>query len=291
MSDTERPNPDALLTAIEREEDTQKRGKLKIFFGMCAGVGKTFAMLEAARNKKKQGIDVVIGLVETHKRRETEALVEGIERLPTRGIAYKGFTLQEFDIDAALRRKPALILVDELAHTNAPGSRNLKRWQDVEELLQAGIDVYTTLNTQHLETMNDTVAKITGVIVRETVPDAIFDGADDVELVDLPVAELLQRLREGKVYMAEQAGRALESFFQEGNLIALREIALRKTAQRVDFQMDQYRASHAVRNIWQAGERLLVCVGPSPFSAQLIRRTKQLANDLKAPWMAVYVET
>jgi two-component system sensor histidine kinase KdpD len=286
-----RPNPDALLTAIERDEASQKRGKLKIFFGMCAGVGKTYAMLEAAQRKRKEGIDVAIGVIETHKRQETAALVGGLESLPLRDIDYKGVTLKELDIDGALKRSPALILVDELAHTNAPGSRNLKRWQDVEELLQAGIDVYTTLNTQHLESMNDTVARITGIIVRETLPDAIFDEADDVELVDLPVAELLQRLKVGKVYMPEQAGRASENFFQEGNLMALREIALRKTAQRVDFQMNQYRTLHAVKGVWQAGERLLVCVGPGPFSARLIRRTKQMAGELKAPWMAVYVET
>ncbi len=289
MSD--RPDPDALLTAIGREEATHKHGRLKIFFGMCAGVGKTYAMLEAAQRKKKEGIDVLIGVLETHKRKETAALVEGLDGFPLRDIEYKGVTLHEFDVDLALKRKPALILVDELAHTNAPGSRNVKRWQDVEELLQAGVDVYTTLNTQHLESLNDTVAKITGVIVRETVNDAIFDQADEVELVDLPVAELLQRLKEGKVYMGEYAGRALENFFQEGNLMALREIALRKTAQRVDYQMSQYRTLHAVKNIWQVGERLLVCIGPSPFSTRLIRRTKQFASDLKAAWMAVYVET
>jgi two-component system, OmpR family, sensor histidine kinase KdpD len=291
MPENERPDPDALLTAVEREEESHQRGKLKIFFGMCAGVGKTFAMLEAAHRKKKEGVEIVIGVIETHKRQETAALVAGLESLPSRDLSYKGVTLKEFDIDGALARKPSLILVDELAHTNAPGSRNLKRWQDVEELLQAGIDVYTTLNTQHLESMNDTVAKITGIVVRETLPDAIFDEADDVELVDLPVAELLQRLKEGKVYMPEQAGRAAENFFQEGKLMALREIALRKTAQRVDFQMTQYRALHAVKGVWQAGERLLVCVGPGPFSTRLIRRTKQMASELKAPWMAVYVET
>jgi len=291
MRDDERPNPDQLLTAVGREEDNQKRGKLKIFFGMCAGVGKTYAMLEAAQRKSEEGVDVVAGVIETHKRKETAALLSGLEVLPPIEISYKGVSLTEFDIDGALKRPPGIILIDELAHTNAPGSRNLKRWQDVEELLSAGIDVYTTLNTQHLESLNDTVAKITGIIVRETLPDAIFDEADDVELVDLPVVELLQRLKEGKVYLPEQAGRAADNFFQEGNLMALREIALRKTAQRVDYQINQYRALHAVRGIWQAGERLLVCVGPGPFSARLIRRTKQMAGELKAPWVAVYVET
>ncbi|HEX5036644.1 MAG TPA: sensor histidine kinase KdpD [bacterium] len=291
MMEANRPDPDALLKAIQTEEQLSRRGKLKIFFGMCAGVGKTYAMLEAAQRKKKEGVDVVIGYVEPHKRQETEVLTEGIERIPTKPLAYHHVTLQEFDIDAALARKPSLILVDELAHTNAPGSRNVKRWQDVEELLQAGIDVYSTLNTQHLESLNNSVAQITGIVVRETIPDEIFDRSDEVELVDLPVPELLQRLKEGKVYMTEQAGRAAENFFQEGKLMALREIALRKTAQRVDFQMTQYRTLHAVKGVWQAGERLLVCVGPGPFSTRLIRRTKQMANELKAPWMAVYVET
>jgi len=291
MPDISRPNPERLLEAVSKEEPSKKLGRLKIFFGACAGVGKTFTMLEAAQNKKKQGSDVVIGVVETHGRRETEPLTSGLEHLPKKNIEYRDVALKEFDLDSALSRKPALILIDELAHTNAPGSRHLKRWQDIEELLQVGIDVYTTLNIQHLESLNDTVAKITGTIVRETVPDSIFDESDEVELVDLPVAELLQRLKEGKVYMREQAGKALENFFQEGNLIALRELALRKTAQRVDFQMHQYRALHSVQDIWQTGEHLLVCIGPSPFSTRLIRRTKQLANELKAPWIAVYVET
>ncbi len=289
LKDT-RPNPDTLLTTVEREEESQKQGKLKIFFGACAGVGKTYAMLEAARHKKRDGVDVVIGYVEPHKRQETEALIGDLERILTVGVPYKGVTLQEFDLDAALQRKPKLILVDELAHTNAPGSRHIKRWQDIEELLQSGIDVYSTLNAQHLESLNDTIAKITGVIVRETIPDSVFDEADDVELVDLPVAELLQRLKAGKVYMPDQAGRAVENFFQEGNLIALREMALRKTAQRVDAQMAKYRSLHSVHTIWQSGERLLVCISPSPFSTQLIRRTKQLASDSRAPWVAVYVE-
>lgn len=294
MADEMRPDPDFLLSAlpyISNGEDHHHRGKLKIFFGACAGVGKTCTMLEAAQNKKKQGIDVIIGLVETHKRQETEALLEGLEVLPRKNIDYKGVTLKEFDLDAALARKPSLIIVDELAHTNAPGCRHMKRWQDIAELLAAGIDVYTALNTQHLESLNDSIAKITSVIVRETVPDEFFNQADEVVLVDLPVSELLQRLKEGKVYLGESAERARENFFQEGTLSALREIALRKTAQRVDSQLNQYRTLHAVKKIWQAGERLLVCIGPSPFSTQLIRRTKQLSDELQAPWIAAYVET
>lgn len=287
MSD-HRPNPDRLLEAVS--DQNNQRGKLKIFFGACPGVGKTYAMLSAAHRKKKQGIDSVIGIVETHGRSDTAALISDLEQLPMKEVDHRGVKLKEFDIDAALSRKPSIILVDELAHTNAPNSRNMKRWQDIEELLQAGIDVYSTLNAQHLETVNDTVAKITGVVVRETVPDHVFDKADEVELIDLPVPELLQRLQEGKVYFSEQAVRAQENFFQEGNLMALREIALRKTAQRVDHQMHQYRTLHAVHDIWQAVERCLVCVGPSPFSTQLIRRTKELAQTLKAPWVAVYVE-
>ncbi|QQR81932.1 MAG: hypothetical protein IPJ69_07570 [Deltaproteobacteria bacterium] len=215
MSDEMRPDPDFLLSALPPDEDHHHRGKLKIFFGACAGVGKTCTMLEAAQNKKKQGIDVIIGLVETHKRQETEALLEGLEVLPRKNIDYKGVTLKEFDLDAALARKPSLIIVDELAHTNAPGCRHMKRWQDIAELLAAGIDVYTALNTQHLESLNDSIAKITSVIVRETVPDEFFNQADEVVLVDLPVSELLQRLKEGKVYLGESAERARENFFKK----------------------------------------------------------------------------
>ncbi len=291
MTET-RPDPDRLLAAVSHShfDDGKRRGRLKIFFGACPGVGKTYAMLSAAQRRKKQGADIVIGVVETHGRSDTAALLSDLERIPLREADHRGVKLSEFDIDAALARRPTLILIDELAHTNTPDSRNIKRWQDIEELLQAGIDVYSTLNAQHLETVNDTVAKITGVVVRETVPDHIFDKADEIELIDLPVPELLQRLQEGKVYFSEQAQRAQENFFREGNLIALREIALRKTAQRVDLQMHQYRTLHAVQDIWQAVERCLVCVGPSPFSAVLIRRTKELAHTLKAPWVAVYVE-
>src|SRR5215813_12580121 len=286
-----RPDPDALLARVQEEETHQGRGKLKIFFGATAGVGKTYAMLEAAHARRKEGIDVVVGWVDTHGRAETEALLTGLEVLPRRSIAYRGTTLGTFDLDAALARRPALIMVDELAHTNAPGSRHAKRWQDVEELLDAGINVYTTVNVQHLESLNDVVAQITGVLVRETVPDAVLEQADEVELIDLPPDELLQRLREGKVYIPEQAQRAIEHFFRKGNLIALRELALRRTADRVDAQMQVYRRHHAIADTWPTTERLLVCVSPSPLSRRLVRAARRMAARLRAEWLAVYVET
>jgi two-component system, OmpR family, sensor histidine kinase KdpD len=286
-----RPDPDALLARVQEEETHQGRGKLKIFFGATAGVGKTYAMLEAAHARRKEGVDVVVGWVDTHGRAETEALLAGLEVLPRRAVAYRGTTVDAFDLDAALQRHPALILVDELAHTNAPGSRHAKRWQDVEELLDAGIDVYTTVNVQHLESLNDVVAQITGVLVRETVPDSLLDQAADVELIDLPPDELLQRLREGKVYVPEQARRALDHFFSKGNLIALRELALRRTADRVDAQMQVYRSMHAITETWPTTERILVCVSPSPLSARLVRATRRMAARLRAEWLAVYVET
>jgi two-component system sensor histidine kinase KdpD len=286
-----RPDPDTLLARVQAEEGQRTRGKLKIFFGATAGVGKTYAMLEAAHARRKEGIDVVVGWVDTHGRAETEALLAGLEVLPRRSVAYRGTTLEAFDLDAALARHPALILVDELAHTNAPGSRHAKRWQDVEELLDAGIDVYTTINVQHLESLNDVVAQITGVLVRETVPDSILDQADEFELIDLPPDELLQRLREGKVYVPEQARHALEHFFSKGNLIALRELALRRTADRVEAQMQVYRSTHAITGTWPTTERLLVCVSPSPLSARLVRATRRMAAGLRAEWLAVYVET
>jgi two-component system sensor histidine kinase KdpD len=286
-----RPDPDTLLARVRAEEAQQGRGKLKIFFGATAGVGKTYAMLEAAHARCKEGVDVVVGWVDTHGRAETEALLAALAVLPRRSVAYRGTTLEAFDLDAALARRPALLLVDELAHTNAPGSRHAKRWQDVEELLDAGIDVYTTVNVQHLESLNDVVAQITGVLVRETVPDSILDQADEVELIDLPPDELLQRLREGKVYVPEQAGRALDHFFSKGNLIALRELALRRTADRVDAQMQVYRATHAITETWPTTERILVCVSPSPLSARLVRATRRMAARLRAEWLAVSVET
>jgi two-component system sensor histidine kinase KdpD len=287
----ERPNPDALLARVQAEEAKLARGKLKLFFGATAGVGKTYAMLEAAHERKAAGADVVVGWVDTHGRAETEALLAGLEILPRRFLPYRGATLQEFDLDAALARRPTLILVDELAHTNAEGSRHAKRWQDVEELLQAGIDVYSTVNVQHLESLNDVVAQITGIVVRETVPDTLFEQADEVELIDLPPDELLQRLREGKVYVPHQAERALHSFFRKGNLIALRELALRRTAERVDAQMQDYRRDHAIPQTWPAAERILVCVSPSPLSPRLVRAARRMATGLRADWIVAYVET
>lgn len=287
----DRPDPDALLEVARLEARRSTRGKLTIFFGSAPGVGKTYAMLEAARFEREEGRDVVVGIVETHGRYDTGALLLGLEILPRARSEHGGIRLEELDLDAALERRPGLVLVDELAHTNAPGSRHTKRWQDAEELLAAGLDVYSTLNVQHLESLVDVVARITHVIVRETVPDSVFEGADDVRLIDLPIPELLERLREGKVYVPEQAARARESFFREGNLIALRELALRITAQRVDAQMRRYREQHGIERVWAAGERLLVCVSPSPASEGLIRGTRRLAASLHADWLAAYVET
>ena len=287
----DRPDPDELLELIDKEEARAARGRLKIFFGACAGVGKTYAMLEAARIRQREGIDVVVGWVETHGRAETEVLLDGLETLPPWRLSYRGVSLTEFDLDAALERRPSLILVDELAHTNAPGSRHARRWQDVVELLDAGIDVYTTLNVQHLESLNDVVAQITGVAVRETVPDGVVEQADEIELVDLPPEELIKRLREGKVYVAGLAGVAVANFFREGNLIALRELALRRTAERVDAQMERYRRIHAIREPWPTSDRLLVLVAPSPYASRLVRATRRIAARSRAPWIAVYVET
>ena len=286
-----RPDPDSLLALANAEEERERRGKLKVFFGATAGVGKTFAMLQAAQELKRRGVDVVVGVVETHGRKETEALLAGLEILPPRLDEHRGVTLQEFDLDGALTRRAAVLLVDELAHTNAPGSRHAKRWQDVEELLAAGLDVYTAFNVQHLESLNDLVGKITGVVVRETVPDSILERADQVELVDLPPEELLKRLQEGKVYLPEQASLAAESFFRPGNLIALREIALRKTAERVEAQMQRYRELHGVAETWPVAERLLVAVGSGPNAARLVRAARRLAERLRAEWLVAYVET
>lgn len=286
-----RPDPDALLARVKNEASAQKRGKLKIFLGYAAGVGKTFAMLEAARQRKAQGVDVVVAYVETHGRKETEALLEGLQVLPRKSIEYRGVTLYDMDLDAALARKPQLALVDELAHTNAVGMRHPKRVQDVLELLDAGIDVYTTLNVQHLESLNDVVAQITGVFVRETLPDSILDAADDIELIDLPPPELLQRLRDGKVYVPEQAERALQKFFRQGNLTALREMAMRRAAQRIDDQMRDYMQTREIPGPWAASERLLVAVSPSELGEKLVRRARHLADELNAQWFVVYVET
>jgi two-component system sensor histidine kinase KdpD len=287
----QRPHPDELLKRAQEEEIRQSRGKLKLFFGATAGVGKTYAMLEAAHVQQEDGVDVVVGWVETHKRSETEALLEGLEILPPRIVEYQGVKLREFDLDAALARRPTLILMDELAHTNAPGSRHAKRWQDVQELLGAGINVYTTVNVQHLESLNDVVTQITGVIVRETVPDSLLEQADDVELIDLTPDDLLQRLKEGKVYVPEQAREAIENFFKKGNLIALRELALRQTADRVDEQMQVYRRDHAVARTWPAAECIMVCVNLKSRGPRLIRAARRMAAGLHAKWLAVYVQT
>lgn len=285
-----RVSPDVLLEQVQKEEERKRQGKLKIFFGAAPGVGKTYAMLEAARQKRTEGMDVVVGIAESHGRSETEALLEGLEVLPRKEIEYRGTILREFDLDAALARRPAIILVDELAHTNAPGSRHKKRWQDTFELLEAGINVYATLNVQHLESLNDVVAQITGMVVRETLPDSVLDRADEIELIDLPPEDLLTRLKEGKVYVAELAVQARENFFRKGNLLALREIALRRTAERVDEQMRRYRLVKGVKEVWPAAERIMVCVGPNPRSIRLIRAAKRMADSLHADWLAVNVE-
>jgi len=287
----QRPDPDELLARVQQQEALSRRGRLKIFFGAAAGVGKTYSMLESAQTRRAEGIDVVVGYVEPHNRPETEALLAGLEVIPPRLVEYRGTQLREFDLDAALTRKPVLILIDELAHTNAPGSRHAKRWQDVEELLDAGISVYATVNVQHLESLNDVVAQITGTIVRETIPDSILEEAGEVELVDISPDELLIRLREGKVYLPQQAEQAMRSFFRKGNLMALRELALRHTAERVDEQMQVYRQDKAVSQIWPAGERIMVCISPSPLSSRLVRAAKRMAVGLHAAWITAYVET
>jgi two-component system, OmpR family, sensor histidine kinase KdpD len=305
-----RADPDELLKRVQRDEAHAKTGKLKIFFGAAPGVGKTYAMLEAARREadldgggangggrspseasaRNGARDVVIGVIETHGRGETRALLEGLTVLPRIPLEHRGKPLEELDLDGALRRRPDLILVDELAHTNAPGSRHPKRWQDVMELLDAGIDVWTTVNVQHIESLNDVVAQITHVRVRETIPDALLDRADDIELVDLPPDALIERLREGKVYVPEQAERAEGLFFRRGNLLALRELALRRTAERVDSDVLAYRREHGIASTWAVAEHILVCVGPSPDSAALVRAARRMAAGLHARWTAAHVE-
>lgn len=289
--DVTRPDPAKLLAKLQEEEAIALKGKLKIFFGAAAGVGKTYAMLESAQRLNRDGVDVVTGCVVTHGRPETAALLQGLKQIPPKIVNYRGTNLSELDVDAAISRKPKVILVDELAHTNAPGSRHEKRWQDVEELLAAGIDVLTTVNVQHLESANDIVAKITGIQVKETIPDSIFEKANEVVVVDLPVDDLLQRLKEGKVYLPEQSRFALNNFFRKGNLIALRELALRCTAERVDAQMQKYRSDESITAVWPASERLLVCIGPSPLSARLVRAARRMAAGLHANWIALHVET
>lgn len=288
---TERPNPDELLSRVQAEEARERRGKLKIFFGYAAGVGKTYAMLQAARRELAEGLDVVVGYVEPHGRAETEALLQGFDVIPTHAVLYRGVTLREFDLDAALKRRPRLILVDELAHTNAEGSRHAKRWRDVQELLEAGIDVWTTLNVQHLESINDVITQIVGIVVRETIPDEVLERADEIELMDLTPEDLMERLQAGKVYIPTQTERALGGFFQKGNLVALRELALRQVANRLQRDVETARRERAAASPWATNERLLVCVGPSPTTARLIRTAKRMAAAFGAEWLAVSVQT
>jgi two-component system sensor histidine kinase KdpD len=285
----QRPSPEALLEAARREDS--RAGRLKIFIGAAPGVGKTYEMLQSAHARLKAGIDVVVGVVETHGRAETEALLRGLEVLPRKRLTYKDQTLEEMDLDALIERRPQIALVDELAHTNAPGSRHPKRYLDVEELLSHGIDVYTAVNVQHIESLNDVVAQITHVRVRETVPDSVFDRAEAIELIDLTPDDLIQRLKEGKVYVPKQAERALEHYFSPGNLTALRELALRRTAERVDEQLLNHMQANAIAGPWAAGERILVCLSEDPRAAGLVRYTKRLADRLHAPWTAISIET
>src|SRR5438876_2810730 len=285
----QRPSPEALLEAARREDS--RAGRLKIFVGAAPGVGKTYEMLQSAHARRKAGADVVVGIVETHGRAETEVLLQGLEVLPRKRIGYKEQTLEEMDLDALIARRPQIALVDELAHTNAPGSRHPKRHLDVEELLSHGIDVYTAVNIQHIESLNDVVAQITHVRVRETVPDSVLDRADAIELIDLTPDDLIQRLKEGKVYVPKQAERALEHYFSPGNLTALRELALRRTAERVDEQLLTHMQANAIDGPWAAGERILVCVSEDPRAAGLVRYTKRLADRLHAQWTAISIET
>jgi two-component system, OmpR family, sensor histidine kinase KdpD len=289
--EVERPDPDQLLAEVKAAAAREQRGRLKVFFGASAGVGKTFSMLAAAQALRRAGTDVVVGLLETHGRAETAAMLEGLEQLPPLLLDVQGVQVKEFNLDGALERRPTLLLVDELAHTNAPGARHPKRWQDVDELLAAGIDVYTTLNVQHIESLNDVIGQITGVRVSETLPDTFFETADEVELIDLSPDELLKRLREGKVYVPQQIERALGNFFKKGNLIALREMALRQTADRVDAQMREYRDEKAIAPVWAAGERIVVAIGPDARGEQLVRAAKRVADSVDAEWHAVYLET
>src|SRR3984957_17682800 len=287
----QRPDPALLLAKVNAQEADAQGGKLRIYFGPSAGVGKTYAMLVAGRKLKAEGRDVVIGVVETHGRSETAALLGDLEILPPKPMPYRGKDLSEFDLDAALLRRPSLILVDELAHSNVQGARHPKRWQDAEELLAAGIDVFTTLNVQHLESLNDVVGGITNVRVWETVPDTVFDAADEVVLVDIPADELLARLKAGKVYISQQADRAAVNFFRKGNLMALRELALRRTADRVEGDVQAYRVDKSIGSVWKTATALLTCVGPDPGAERVVRAAARLASQLNAEWHAIYVET
>jgi two-component system sensor histidine kinase KdpD len=290
-SSEQRPDPDSLLAKVKAEETKARRGKLRIYFGSSAGVGKTFAMLLAARQLRSEGHDVIVGVVETHGRSETAALLEGLEVLPLKAVAYRDRALTDFDLDAALQRHPALILVDELAHSNVQGARHPKRWQDVDELLAAGIDVFTTLNVQHLESLNDVVAGITNIRVWETVPDTVFDAADEVVLVDIPAEELLARLKTGRVYIPQQVERAADNFFRKGNLMALRELALRRTADRVEGDVQAYRVDKSIGSVWKTATALLTCIGPDDGAERLVRAAARLASQLNADWHAIYIET
>jgi two-component system, OmpR family, sensor histidine kinase KdpD len=287
----QRPDPDLLLAKVNRQELEARRGKLRIYFGSSAGVGKTYAMLVAARKLASEGRAVLIGVVETHGRAETAALLDGLEVLPPKSVEYRGKTLLEFDLDAALARHPQLILIDELAHSNVPGTRHPKRWQDVDELLAAGIDVFSTLNVQHLESLNDVVGGITNVRVWETVPDKVFDAADEVVLVDIPADELLARLKAGKVYVAQQAAHAAQHFFRKGNLMALRELALRRTADRIEGDVQAYRVDQSIASVWKTATALLTCVGPDAAAERVVRAAARLAGQLNTEWHAIYVET
>ncbi|MDO8654744.1 MAG: two-component system sensor histidine kinase KdbD, partial [Undibacterium sp.] len=291
INNDQRPDPDVLLAHVQAQERRATRGKLRIYFGASAGVGKTYAMLTAARKLIADGQPVLVGVIETHGRDETAALVEGLDVLPPKQIPYRDKTIAEFDIDSALERKPKLILMDELAHSNAPGSRHPKRWQDVEELLDAGIDVYTTVNVQHLESLNDVVGGITGIRVAETLPDTVFDEADEVVLVDIPADELLARLKSGRVYQVQQAERAAKNFFRKGNLIALRELALRRTADRVEDDVQAYRIEKSISAVWKTDASMLACVGPHPGADHLIRSAARLAGQMNTVWHAIYIET
>jgi len=287
--DATRPDPDALLKEVEREEE--KRGKLKIFLGYAPGVGKTYAMLNEAHVLKKRGEDVVVGVIETHGRAETEALLKDLEMIPRRRVEYQGIVLEELDLDAILARRAAVVLVDELAHSNAPGSRHPKRYQDIEELLDSGVDVYTTVNVQHFESLNDVLEKITGIRMQETLPDTFLDRADEVQVIDIPLEELFERLKEGKVYIPKQAERAMQNFFQRGNLVALRELMLTHAARKMDTELLNYMRAKAISGPWPAGERLMVCIAPSPYAKQLLRKGYSIAKDAHAEWYAAYVST
>src|SRR5271154_5279644 len=284
---SDRPQPEALLSELKKA----KRGRLKIFLGAAPGVGKTYAMLEATQRRRKEGADLQVGILETHGRAETEMLLDGLDVLPRKQIVYRDRTFTEMDIDGILKRRPRLAIVDELAHTNVPGSRHVKRYQDIAEILDAGIDVYTTLNIQHLESLNDIIARIARIRVRETVPDSVLDSADEIELIDLPPEDLIERLNQGKVYVKDQAARAITHFFSRGNLTALRELTMRAAAERVDAEMLTYMKAHAISGPWPTRERIMVCVSELPVGAKLVRVAQRSADKLRSSWIAVHVQT